>query len=1078
MNMLKINAYAIPGIVAAGAFIWLGVDSLVGDRRSKTARRLALLMFLLALYSLTETLGHTARSPASARFWFPVADLQMRLIAVLFFEFLVSTIVRDSPKKVLGVTRILLYGLTAATAVAVILRGLGVVSDAWLIPNLMHSDDLYWQGPGPLGDTVPLYLAIGSYTLTRLWTYNRRHGEPANYASLPLVGGALMMLAIAVYLWVVQHYGNGMVAGLPLVFVSDSMLVLMAVATSAGLRRQALVDLRTERDTSSAVLEAMGDGLLLLDTAGTIQLANRRVAEMSGCSADELVGMHAADLFHPEEAGLLKAQIADPTLCDIGSSKQRRLRRKGGTYIPVVVGSTPRFHEDGQCRDFILVITDVREMAETSRELRRRTKEISALHDIAAAAGQSLDMEGILSSTLDLVMQAMRMDLGRAYALDEDTGVLKLAAERGAPREGATETSDWPAGQGRPDELVLGRKPILHGDLSKAASPDRSSICGWSTGASVTIPLVSKDRVLGALCVAGHTPRSLDDDDRRLAEAVSAEVGISVENAMLFQEAGRRGAELVTLHQIGQLVEATPMDDETYRQVARKCVDEFDIDLCVLSIAQDESTHRSIAYCRRGPEKRRVSALLKADKLDLKSGPVGHALLAGRAFVSNRGEGTQSMRPELAALLEGKCWMVVPIRNPETHLGSILLAGSGAPRRFGSRDTFILQEVANLLARAVERSRLFAELEESEAKYRSLVEEASDGVFLCDRRGAFIFANRRMAQITGRSCEELMGKPAHMIFDPETGGRMTETIVQVATSPQLTKIVDGAVTHRSGRRVLVQVGLTGLEYVDGIFAVQGMMRDLSHELEAEQMKSDLVSMVSHELRSPLTLIAGYSAMLQRPEIASDKTKRSQALRAVEDQVKRMLELIEDLLLASRIEHGSIDIRKQPVDIPALAAKFARAYATSSDKHRIRCRFGDEFPVVLADQAGMEQALANLISNAVKYSPDGGEVLMEGAVVDDSVRISVSDEGVGIDPREQDKIFARFYQADMTSTRRYEGIGLGLFLTKTIVEAHGGTIDVESEVGRGSKFTLTLPLDGAGKEPAKPARGRVKRSKKS
>jgi len=351
---------------------------------------------------------------------------------------------------------------------------------------------------------------------------------------------------------------------------------------------------------------------------------------------------------------------------------------------------------------------------------------------------------------------------------------------------------------------------------------------------------------------------------------------------------------------------------------------------------------------------------------------------------------------------------------------------------------------------------------------------------LCGADGRIIFASSKMAEITGRSLESLLNIPIDRVFEPDSAAVMMEAIADVVATPDKTLIVGGIINGPSGENVPVQVGYAGLDVFDGTAAVQGIVRDLRQELEGERLKSDLVSVVSHELRSPLTLIAGYGAMLQRDDVILDSGKRRLAVRAIDTQVRRMLELVEQLLLAARFEHGTVEMCPQPTDLEAVIQRFADAYAASNERHSIKVDFGEGVPEVGVDRHGFEQVIVNLLSNAVKYSPEGGMVVISGGVEDGAVRISVKDEGIGIEDREQERIFDRFYQADMTSTRSYGGIGLGLFIAKSIVEAHGGTIEVDSDVGGGSTFTLTIPVQppddggGSGHEPSRrsPRRKRV------
>jgi signal transduction histidine kinase len=218
-----------------------------------------------------------------------------------------------------------------------------------------------------------------------------------------------------------------------------------------------------------------------------------------------------------------------------------------------------------------------------------------------------------------------------------------------------------------------------------------------------------------------------------------------------------------------------------------------------------------------------------------------------------------------------------------------------------------------------------------------------------------------------------------------------------------------------------------------------------------------VSTVSHELRTPLTSMRGFvELLLEREFSAADQRK---FLGIVDTEIKRLGKLIDDFLDLQRLEAGKLDYHFESQSLRPLIEEAVRMFEHTSGQHRYALALPDGELPVRVDADRLRQTLRNLISNATKYSPDGGTVTIAAEIRADRVRVSVRDQGIGMDEATQKKLFTRFYRADSTATRRIGGTGLGLALVKEIVEAHGGEVGVSSAPGKGSEFWFVLPIAG-------------------
>ncbi|MBV9171159.1 MAG: GAF domain-containing protein [Chloroflexi bacterium] len=232
---------------------------------------------------------------------------------------------------------------------------------------------------------------------------------------------------------------------------------------------------------------------------------------------------------------------------------------------------------------------------------------------------------------------------------------------------------------------------------------------------------------------------------------------------------------------------------------------------------------------------------------------------------------------------------------------------------------------------------------------------------------------------------------------------------------------------------------------------------LAEKTRLEEMQNTFVSIVSHELQTPVAIIKSYAATLAREDASWPPETIQRVSRNIEEECDRLHRLITDLLDLSRIQAGRVAMRVGSVDLPLLASEVLEQLSPRSPRHSLRMSFPPSFPVVRGDGDQLRRALFNLVQNAVKYSPNGGEVLVVGEVLPDEVLIRVIDQGIGIPPGEEERIFDRFHRADTRLSRATAGVGLGLYITRNIIQGHGGRIWAASPgLGRGSVFSFTIP----------------------
>jgi PAS domain S-box-containing protein len=385
----------------------------------------------------------------------------------------------------------------------------------------------------------------------------------------------------------------------------------------------------------------------------------------------------------------------------------------------------------------------------------------------------------------------------------------------------------------------------------------------------------------------------------------------------------------------------------------------------------------------------------------------------------------------------------VPMVAHGRTLGSITLDVDESGRRFDETDLDIARALAQRSALTVENTRLYQEAEYRARAARAL-ETIADGVVLLDRDGVVLLWNQAAETITGRPRSEVVGSKA---INALPGYADSDRVPLDGSRPETIPV------EIDGRELWLS--FSAVEFEEGtVYA----FRDLTEDRALEQMRSDLVATVSHELRTPLAAIYGAAVTVRRPDMDVDGETRDRLLEIVEHESSRLAEIVNDLLLASHLDSGRLQLAIETVDPKALTASVVEAALTHlPDGVTLELAAPKRLPAVRADEQQLRQVLVNLIENAVKYSPDGGPVTVRLKREEDHVLWSVADRGLGIPASERRRVFEKFYRLDPHMTRGIGGTGLGLYICRELVNRLDGRIWVEANNGKGSTFWVQIPI---------------------
>ncbi len=361
---------------------------------------------------------------------------------------------------------------------------------------------------------------------------------------------------------------------------------------------------------------------------------------------------------------------------------------------------------------------------------------------------------------------------------------------------------------------------------------------------------------------------------------------------------------------------------------------------------------------------------------------------------------------------------------------------------------------AHIARDVTQRKKAEEALKESEAKYRTLVGRLQEGVFQSDLNGTYITLNDAGARILGfNSPEQAIGrfKTIDLFHDPNDRPRI---INEIRTTGHF--VGEVRARRKDGSVIWMLVNNNArLDERGSIVGYEGTFNDITERKKAEQLKDEFIGMVSHELKTPLTVIMGVLGTLTAKGLS-----KKEAQELLQDAIRcsdTLASIVENLLELSRSQANRLSLHREQADIGQIARAVIQKLQNKSAIHRLTLDFPEGLPPVSVDPVRIERILFNLVENAIKYSPKGGEVRVSAQSQDDNLVVCVSDQGPGISPDNQKKLFQSFEQLGIDNRRAMQGVGLGLKVCRTLIEAHGGSVWVGSQPGKGSSFYFTLPL---------------------
>src|SRR5215208_5079512 len=677
--------------------------------------------------------------------------------------------------------------------------------------------------------------------------------------------------------------------------------------------------------------------------------------------------------------------------------------------------------------------------AASFEERDRRGRVERGFYLVASALAQPLS----LSETLDALAQAAGEALGgssTAVLMPARNGLelagshnvsQELAAALGPPPETFAECArrDW----------VLAAPSVADDERFE---PAFRALVDDGFSSLLAIPVDAREAERGLVIVFFGDEQAFADEDLALASHLADAAKGALERSELFERERCARALSQRLARIGTLLTTELDPDHVIAEVVSEAPKLLGVEASAIRVVEGDEL---VVRAARGEG----SAALVGSRSPSTAGLAGE-VAQSRVPVALSTAADRATHGD--PLLEGRyeAYLAAPLAGAEAGLLGVLSVYARAPREWREEEIEALLALAANASAALSNAELYQRIALEKNRSDAILAHVADGIVALDREGRVVLWNEAASQITGVEREEALGRDPVDVLKRSLSADGDGVGRRIVAIP------------RGGEEVWLSVSEAVMRDPTG--AVAGRIyafRDISAERLVEQMKSDFVSTVSHQLRAPLTSIYGFAETLLRADVHFSEDERRTFLQYVASESERLTSIVDTLLNVARLEAGDLQVTLAPIDLRSLLAEVVSTAQPdgSLNGHEFVLDLPDEPLAAEADDEKLRQVLANLLDNAIKFSPDGGRVTVSARRKSErgTVEVAVVDEGMGIPQAEHQLIFSKFYRRSELTRQEAGGAGLGLFIAEGLLSAMGGSIRVASVEGRGSSFAFELPL---------------------
>lgn len=679
---------------------------------------------------------------------------------------------------------------------------------------------------------------------------------------------------------------------------------------------------------------------------------------------------------------------------------------------------------------------------------------LELLVEINREVAGALDLRTALQRLIFAAMQRVGGERGSIIVLDDTGEPIDATIVYGRSlHENTTRQLKETIDRGLAGWVVRHRKGVLVPNTSLderwlRRTDDASDQSGPKS--AVCVPLLARERLVGVMTVVHSLPDAFGPQHLELVKAIADQASIAVLNARLYTESSRR-ARVMTALADGAAAFSGSLDvREVWQRVVNQTLQALQVETAAIGLL--EGPEQSIVFRAAGGQH---AGNIIDRRITGGQGLAGQVIRDGRGIViSEASVDTRYTEADRFAGITPRAVALAPIQAQGKIIG-VLEAINPVARAFDGDALTVMMGIGGLAGATIRNAQLFAQLQNAHRRYRELFEASIDPIFITDWEGKVTEANRRAMTLTGCDQDALRRMSIEQLHDANRE-RLGIEFEKLGEAQVVT--YESTVHRADGGQVPVEVHARRVEF-ESADSIQWTMQDLTERRELDSLRDDLASMIYHDLRSPLGNIVSSLNMLSGL-IGEDETARSM-LEVASHSTDRIQRLINSLLDLNRLESGK-PITSQSVIDPAqliqTAVKDVSPAATGRGI-KIRVQVAGTPPKLWADADMLRRVLINLLENAIKFSDAGKEVEVGARKQDGAVEFWVTDHGPGIPASDHKRIFEKFRRLKDGASRS-GGLGIGLAFCSIAVRAHGGTISVDSEEGKGSRFIVTLPAGDA------------------
>jgi PAS domain S-box-containing protein len=664
------------------------------------------------------------------------------------------------------------------------------------------------------------------------------------------------------------------------------------------------------------------------------------------------------------------------------------------------------------------------------------------LYHVGRELSAELDLDTLLSRILELTIGAVGVSRGSVILLDEQGRAFRnIFSHQGEITMVSDTVREKIVVEGLAGWVIRNRQSAIIADTSRDPRWVAVEATHVVTRSVIAVPLGQPERVSGVLTLTDEQPDAFSQADLGLLTSIASQASVAIDKARAYlrEQVWARKLQFVSgvAHQVTSLLDPTRILED----VAWLIQQTFDYYYVELAMREGEEVVFSGWNCQRGKGPLRTSARLPLDDENIVAWVArhGNALLVPDVYQDARYRPSPEL-PDVVAEL------TVPLEAGGEILGVLDVQGD-SHGGLAEEDIPLLSILASHIAVALVNAQLFKTVEQERGRLAAILTGTADAIVATDADLRITLLNPAAERAFGVSFDQARGRPLGeaLPYEELTQAFVRSREVDGPSGPSELPLPDGRTLFCT-----VSPVAAGPKGAGGWVSV---LQDITTLKELDRMKSEFVSTVSHDLRSPLSVIRGYAEMLSH-QTAGDVQEYAARIKTSSEQ---MSELITDLLDLGKIEAGVGEVRgscqmeelvRAAVDTASFQAELRQIGLTST--------VPDTLPPVLGDRGLLRQVLSNLISNALKYTLAGGSVAVRAWEDKGRVCVDVRDTGVGVPRQALPRLFEKFYRVPRPETEHIPGTGLGLAIVKAIVEGHGGQLWVESEVGEGSTFGFCLP----------------------